>query len=156
MLSAQSTDARASVTVNAPPEKAFEVFTSGIGSWWPRSHHLGDAELTTVVIEPRAGGRWYERTADGAECDWGEVLEWQPPQRLVLSWRIGTTWQLEDDPSRASVVEIGFAPDGAGSTTVTLVHTRLDRHGDDWPAMRDSVAGSGGWPAVLQAYADAC
>ena len=75
---------RKSVRVAAPQERAFEVFTAGIGRWWPKSHHIGAADLDTFVIEPRAGGRWYERGVDGSECEVGKVLAWEPPARLVL------------------------------------------------------------------------
>jgi len=70
---------RKSVRVGAPPDRAFQVFTAGVGRWWPKSHHIGASDLDAVVIEPKAGGRWYERGIDGAECEVGKVLVWEPP-----------------------------------------------------------------------------
>ena len=78
-----------SVTVNAPQKHVFTVFTEGHGSWWPlETHHIGAQTPETVIIEPRAGGRWFERAADGTECDWGRVLLWEPFDRLILSWKL--------------------------------------------------------------------
>jgi uncharacterized protein YndB with AHSA1/START domain len=83
-----TTAVRRSITVDAPVEKAFEVFTDRFGAWWPLDYHTGDQDPETVVMEPRTGGRWYERTADGADADWGVVLASEPPTRLVLAWRL--------------------------------------------------------------------
>ena len=74
-----ATAVRRSITVAAPVEKAFDVFTDRFGAWWPLDYHTGDQNPETVVIEPRRGGRWYERTAGGGEADWGVVLAWEPP-----------------------------------------------------------------------------
>src|SRR5262245_46311636 len=85
---------RKTVTVNSPPKRAFEVFTQKIAAWWQlESHHIGAATPSVAVIEPRVGGRWYERGTDGSECDWGSVLVWEPPHRLVLAWSIGSDWK---------------------------------------------------------------
>src|SRR5262249_3015081 len=70
---------RKSVRVGAPPDGAFKVFTDGIGRGWPKPHHIGAADLDALVIEPKAGGRWYERGVDGSECEVGKVLVWDPP-----------------------------------------------------------------------------
>jgi hypothetical protein len=70
---------RKSITVNAGIERAFQVFTDGIDSWWPRSHHIGKSPMTRIIVEPRAGGRCYSEQEDGTDCDWGTVLTWEPP-----------------------------------------------------------------------------
>ena len=76
---------RGTVTVAVPLERAFRVFTDSLGTWWPSEYHIGQAEMAEAVLEPRAGGRWYERGVDGSECDWGRVLAWEPPHRLVVT-----------------------------------------------------------------------
>jgi uncharacterized protein YndB with AHSA1/START domain len=143
---------RREVTVQAPPERAFAVFTEGFDSWWPRSHSLVAADQDEVIIEPRAGGRWYERGVDGTECVWGEVLAYEPPSRLVLSWRIGGDFKLE--ANAASEIEVTFTPAGEGATRVELTHRHLDRHalGAD---LAESVAAEGGWGTLLDGYARA-
>ena len=85
-----ATAVRRSITVAAPVEKAFDVFTDRFGAWWPLDYHTGDQNPETVVIEPRRGGRWYERTAGGAEADWGVVLAWEPPTPAGWAYSSGT------------------------------------------------------------------
>ena len=74
-----------SLVVKATPERAFAVFTADIGRWWPPSHHIGGAPFKTAVLEPWVGGRWYEVGDDGSECQWGHVLAWHTPRRLVIA-----------------------------------------------------------------------
>jgi uncharacterized protein YndB with AHSA1/START domain len=149
-----ATDVRVEATVEAPIAHAFEVFTTRCDSWWPRAYRLGQSERSDVVIEPRVGGRWYEHGADGSECDWGQVLAWEPPHHLALSWQIGVNWAPEPDPARASRVDVRFVADGPTRTTVTVVHSDFERHGPGWESMRDGVAHEGGWPGILATYAE--
>lgn len=149
---ADETDVRVKVTLDAPPHRAFTVFTEHCDEWWPRMYRLGAAERTDLRIERRAGGRWYETTADGGQCDWGRVLSYQPSRRLTLSWQIGVGFAAEPDPDRASRVDVRFAGDATVGTEVTLVHSELPRLGEGWESMRDSVAARTGWPGILQAY----
>jgi len=143
---------RKSVRVSAPPQRAFEVFTAGIGWWWPKSHHIGKADLETQVIEPRAGGRWYERDVDGTECDIGKVLVWDPPSRLVLGWQLTPDWTF--DPELITEVEVLFIADGANATRVELEHRNLERLGPRADAMREQVDSPNGWGALLQLFAE--
>lgn len=148
----QDTAVRIDITVNAPIDRAFTVFVDKIGTWWPRSHSVS-RDLVDVVIEPRAGGRFYERSATGAEHDWGAVTEFDPPHRVVVSWAFTPDWELSDDPAQASRVAVEFTSTGPDTTAVTLVHSELQRHGAGWEEMRDSVAGAGGWTSILDFYA---
>jgi uncharacterized protein YndB with AHSA1/START domain len=138
---------RKSVRVNAPAARAFEVFTARFGTWWPKSHHIGKAPMKEAVIEPRSGGRWYEKGEDGTECDWGEVLVWEPPSRVVLSWRLNGKFEV--DETLVSEVEIRFIPDGAGATRVELEH-RIEAADAD--VIRASVDSPGGWSGILESY----
>jgi len=117
------TPVRCAVTVPLPPERAFALFTEGYYSWWPHGHHLGKADLADVVLEPRTGGRYYERGVDGSECDWGTVLACDPPHRIVVSWQINAndeTWFLDPDPAHASEFEVTFVAQPDGQTRVEL------------------------------------
>lgn len=140
------------LTVNAPIEHVFKVFTQRFDSWWPRTHKIGKAELQKAVLEPREGGRWYERGADGSECDWGVVLAYAPPSRIALSWHLGANFQYEPDPARASRVDVSFFAEGASRTRVELVHSQLNRHGEGWQKLRESVSSQGGWAAILEGF----
>ncbi|MDF2697125.1 MAG: hypothetical protein K0S65_5508 [Labilithrix sp.] len=141
-----------SVTVNAPIQHAFDVFTRRIDLWWPRTHRIGKAEMKEAVLEGREGGRWFERGVDGGECEWGRVLSWEPPARVALSWHIDANWAYEPDPARASRVDVTFTDEGNGRTRVDLTHSGLDRH-LGWEKVREAVASPGGWSGLLELFA---
>lgn len=142
---------RKQVVVEAPPERAFRVFTQKFNLWWPRDHHIGKAELDEAVIEPHAGGRWYERGTDGSECEWGRVLVWDPPKRLVMAWQINHQWQY--DPSLVTEVELRFTPVGPMQTRVELEHRNLERFGDHAETMRQAFDSDHGWITHLTLFA---
>jgi uncharacterized protein YndB with AHSA1/START domain len=142
---------RKSIFVDAPQDHTFDVFTGGIGRWWPKSHKIGPADLDCPIIEPREGGRWYELDVDGSECEIGKVAVWDPPQRLVLIWQL--TPDFTYDPDLITEVEVLFTPEGDG-TRVNLEHRDLERMGEKADAMRETVSGPGGWPGLLQLFAD--
>ena len=144
---------RKQMVVEAPQERAFRVFTENIDRWWPRQHKIGKADMKAAVLEPRENGRWYEVGVDGSECTWGKVLAWEPPRRLVLAWQISAQWQY--DAALVTEVEVTFTPEGPQRTRVELEHRNLERHGDGWEQMRDSVAAPDGWGSGLQRFADA-
>jgi uncharacterized protein YndB with AHSA1/START domain len=143
------TSVRKSVVINAPLAHAFTVFTERFDSWWPRTHHIGKVEPFTAVLEPSEGGRWFERGADGSECDWGRVLVYSPPTRVALSWHLDGNFKYDAEPLKASRVEVTFHDEGNGRTRVELVHSQLDRHGAGWEKIRESVGATGGWPLML-------
>lgn len=143
------TSVRASIVVDAPPQRAFAVFTDDIASWWPPEHHILPGELAEMVFEPREGGAVYDRAVDGTECRWARVLVYQPPHRLVISWDISLDWQIETNPDRTSEIEVRFLPEGPDRTRVELEHRHLHRHGDGWERMRDAVGSPDGWALGL-------
>jgi len=154
-MQAAPTSVATSIVVEAPPERAFSVFTEGIGTWWPQGHHLFEGELAEMVFEPRAGGRVFDRMSDGRECAWARVLEYEAPRRFVMSWDIDPSWQLEADPQRTSEVEVRFVPEGPGRTRVELEHRNLERHGEGWDEMRAAVGAPDGWGHILREFAGA-
>jgi uncharacterized protein YndB with AHSA1/START domain len=140
--------------VEAPLEMAFSVFTEGIDSWFPREYNLLDVDIAERVFEPREGGQVYDRGTDGSECHWARVLAWEPPTRVVMSWDISPQWQIESDHSRTSEVEVRFTPEGENRTRVDLEHRNLERHGDGWESLRESLGSEGGWPGCLERFAE--
>jgi uncharacterized protein YndB with AHSA1/START domain len=142
-----------SVVVNASLEKAFERFTIGLGDFKPPEHNLLQAPIAETVFEPRVGGHIYDRAVDGSVCKWARVLAYEPPNRVVFSWDIGPTWQLEPNPDLASEVEVRFVAEGADRTRVELEHRNLDRHGPGWEGVSAGVGGAEGWPLYLERFA---
>lgn len=148
----ETASVRKVITVRAPQAVAFDVFTRAIHTWWPMaSHHVGQADCASVVMEPQAGGRWFERGVDGSECDWGRVLAWEPPGRLLLSWQLSAAWAF--DPALHTEVEVRFTALDAGSTRVELEHRGLEAYGAQALAMRDAFASPNGWGFMLDQYA---
>jgi uncharacterized protein YndB with AHSA1/START domain len=140
------------VSVNAPPALAWRVFTEQMGTWWPLANYkIGKANAVDAVIEPRVGGRWYERGDDGSTCNWGSVLSWEP--RLVLSWDITADWQY--DPNLKTEIEVRFIPEGRNGTRVELEHRRLDRYGARRDEMRRIFDIEGDWGRLLAMFARA-
>ena len=139
------------LTVAATQQRAFEVFTAGFDRWWPRSHSIGDAPLKEAVIEGRVGGRWFGRLENGTDAEWGEVLAWEPPSRVLLAWRIGANWQF--DPDLTTEVEVTFTPQADGATRVELEHRHLERMGEGGEGMRAAFDSDGGWQGLLKLYA---
>jgi uncharacterized protein YndB with AHSA1/START domain len=142
------------VTVAVPLQQAFRVFTESLHTWWPPEYHIGTAEMAQAILEPRQDGRWYEQGVDGSQCDWGQVLAWEPPHRLVLTWQINSHWQYDPDPQHASQIEVRFTPDGPGQTTVQLEHRYLERLVGG-QQLREGIIGGGGWTSLLERFATA-
>ena len=150
----QQTAIRTDVVVDAPQDRAFRVFTEQFDMIKPREHNMLDVDIADSVFEPREGGRVYDRGVDGSECQWARVLAYEPPDRILFTWDISPRWQIEDDLSRASEVEVRFIAESAERTRVELEHRHLDRHGEGWESLSEGVAGDQGWPLYLSRFAD--
>jgi uncharacterized protein YndB with AHSA1/START domain len=142
---------RTTVVVTVPCERAFEVFTRQMNAWWPRDKKIGAGEMAQAVLEAREGGRWFERDRDGRECQWGHVLHYEPPYRLVLAWQINARWQY--DPDLVTEVDVRFIAEGPTRTRVELEHRDLQRFGDQADGVRAAFDSRGGWPGMVAAYA---
>ena len=140
------------IVVKADLQHAFTVFTQNMGNWWPKEHHIGPSPVAAVVVEPRDGGRWYEKDEDGSECDWGTVLRWEPPARVVLSWHLNGDFEFVADIAKASEVEVRFTAESEGRTKVELQHRHFERHGESGDRLRTEVEKPGGWTYVLGEY----
>ncbi len=135
------------VDVKTAPPRAFDLFTSRMGEWWG-GKTIGARPHVAIIVEPQAGGRWFERDADGGETEWGKVLAWEPPSRLLLGWQLDSAFRY--DPDVSTEVELSFTPLADGGTRVRLEHRNLERYGADAERVAQSVGD--GWPKVLAGF----
>lgn len=146
---------RRTVTVPAPPERAFAVFTEGLATWWPPEYTWSQEALETIAIEPRPGGRCFERGPHGFHCDWGRVVECEAPRRLLFTWQISPERVPVPDPAKASEVEVRFTAVGTEETRVELSHRGFGRHGDGGAGYRAGMDSPAGWTRLVESYAAA-
>lgn len=145
---------RKQLVVDATAQRAFDVFTAQLASWWPYdSHKLGSVAAETVVMEPGVGGRLLERGVDGSECLWGHVRVWEPPARVVFSWEINADWRY--DPNIDVEVEVRFVAESPARTRVELEHRNLEAYGERAQELRQALDSDGGWGVLLARFADA-
>ena len=142
---------RKTLRVRATPARAFEVFAARMGDWWLKDHSIcagaHGSPQKEVVIEPHAGGRWYEIAENGATCEWGKVLAWDPPGRLALAWQLNREFKY--DPGFETTVEVTFAEDGE-FTVVEFEHRDLERFGEGAAVQREMM--DGGWGQILAGF----
>jgi uncharacterized protein YndB with AHSA1/START domain len=153
MTQADAAAVRREIVVGAPIEKAFTVFTDRFGDFKPPEHNLLRVPIAETVFEPRVGGNIIDRGTDGSECRWARILAYDPPRRVVFSWDIGPTWQVETDPERTSEVEVTFTAETPDRTRVRLENRHLDRHGPGWESVRVGIGHDEGWLLYLDRYA---
>ncbi|WP_205698267.1 SRPBCC family protein [Conexibacter sp. SYSU D00693] len=150
----QAVDAvRREVVVDVSQERAFEVFTGRMTTWWPAHHHIGQAPIEDVLVEPREGGRWYTRHTDGSETSTGYVDVWEPHDRVVLTWQITADWRY--DPGLRTLVEVRFVAEAPGRTRVVLEHRGLEAYGAQAEHMRQTFDAPDAWEGTLAAFAGA-
>lgn len=150
IMSTHSSSVLAEIEVNVPQAFAFETFTKQ-GTWWPMAtHHIGQQSPVDVVVEPKSGGRWYERAADGTECIWGEVLIYDPFDRLVLTWHLNAKWEF--DPEFATEVEVTFTAVGPETTHVKVEHRGMEKYGADQEIVSKAFSSEQGWPGILKLF----
>jgi hypothetical protein len=144
---------RHTMTVPLDTESAFELFTAGMGTWWPAhtDHHLSDVPAT-AMMESRERGRLYERDERGREFGWGLVRVWEPPARVVFGWHLSPEWCFDADPAMATEVEVVFERSGDHRTRVSFEHRGFEVHGEAGRALCDSLGGEDGWLEVLREY----
>ena len=137
------------VEVKAPPTIAFALFASHIGQWWP-GKGVGAQMFADIVIDPYEGGLVYEVDPEGNRTQWGTVLAWDPPGRLLIDWQLGEGWKF--DERLHTDVELSFEPTASGGSRVTLTHSRLENFG----AIAEDRAAQlrGGWPSKVAGFAE--
>ncbi len=144
----------ASVVVTVEPEEAFDLFARRLAAWWPPEYSWSQDVLEDIGIEPHEGGLCFERGPHGFRCDWGRVLAWDPPRRLLIAWQISPRREPEPNPAKASEVEVRFEGDGDGGTTVAVEHRAFERHGNG-AKYAEMLGSPQGWPYILDRFAAA-
>lgn len=134
-----------------PQPEAFALFAD-LDRFKPREHNMLAVPIEQTVMEQHPGGAIYDRGVDGTTCQWGRVVAFDPPDRLLFTWNIGPDWQVTSDPNHVSEVEVTFTPDGDHRTRVMLVHRHIDRHGNGWESLRAGLDAPDGWPIYLDRY----
>jgi hypothetical protein len=144
---------RKQITVRASQRTAFEVFTGSMATWWNPEHHIGEKDFVDVVAEPRVGGRWFERDAEGTECQWGSVRVWSPYDRVVLAWQLDAGYAY--DPGLVTEVDVRFVAEGPTTTRVELEHRGFEEFGADGGQVRGAMDSPNGWSGLLSRFAEA-
>jgi uncharacterized protein YndB with AHSA1/START domain len=139
--------------VDVSPDVAFIAFVERFNDWWPAVYTFAGDDLQYIGMEQYAGGRCIERDREGNELVWGEVLTFEPPERIVFSWWIQPERSIDTDTARASEIEVRFVDERA-LTRVEFEHRHLSRHGEGWEIMRTAMGSREGWPLLLQMYSD--
>jgi uncharacterized protein YndB with AHSA1/START domain len=137
-----------SVVVECTVAEAFELWTTRIHVWWPVGRiSASEQDTSRVIMEPREGGRLYERTKEGEEVDWGRIVQWEPPGRIVYEWFLGS------DPNRPTTIEVRFSAQEDGTTKVTVEHGRWEHAPAELAEEhRACVAAPDGWSGILEGY----
>ena len=143
---------RVSVSVGLDQKRCFEVFTDEMTSWWPAGHHIGEAPIEKILIEPFVGGRWYTRHTDGSETSTGVVTAYDAPDHFAVTWQIGADWKFHDD--LITTVEVWFTPTDDGRTLVELEHRDLEAYGADAARMQATFEAPEAWGGMLERYAE--
>jgi hypothetical protein len=141
------------IVVECDPERAFDVFTADMTSWWPAEHHIGSAPIEQVIIEPHAGGRWYTRHQDGSETNTGFVVLYDRPHRVSVTWQIGADWSYH--PDLVTTVDVRFTEEAPGRTRVALEHRDLANFGEHAEQMKNVFEAPDAWTRTLANYAAA-
>jgi len=140
---------RRTIEVAVPPQRAFTLFATRMHDWWPMGHSISDDPRVGIEMESQVGGWWGQIGERGTRTQWGKVLAWEPPGRLLLAWQINAEWCY--DPDLVTELELTFTPVGS-NTLVVLEHRNLDRFGASAEKIAEQLRN--GWPGVVQHYAD--
>jgi|SRR5699024_4478757 len=139
-------------TVDVPIEKAFSIFTDKLEYWWPSEYTWSGNILESIGIEPKEGGVCFELGPNNFECDWGQVLKWNPPHQFVILWQISPSRVPEPNPKKASKVEVQFEEQGTEKTIVTFEHSNFENHGEGATEYREAMDSPKGWDYILDKY----
>jgi len=146
--------------VPVPAARAFAAFTTQISEWWQPNDlfQFTVGRSGTLAFEPGPGGRLVETYADGSSFVIGQVRAWDPPHRLVLSWRHASFAPDQETELHVRFDEVDDVPAGsAAQTRVTVEHFGWDgippehaaRHG--FPLATFQLRFAEWWQTLLRA-----
>ena len=122
------------IYIASTPERVWQALTDPALS--PQYFHGCRLE-----IEPKVGGAFVVRFADGCVNVKGEVVEWSPPRRLVTTWTVDWVPELREFPP--CLVSYDIEPAGE-SVKLTMTESY------SWDVPDALLAGGrSGWPAIL-------
>ena len=140
------------LTVPVTADQAFETFVKEINSWWPKEYTWAGEVLDKIEIETFKNGRCFERGPHGFECDWGRVIVYDPPNRIVFTWQIAPDRVPEPNPEKVSEIEVLFVEKGKTETQVKFEHRNFEKHGDNAESYKQALNSSQGWHYILNNY----
>jgi uncharacterized protein YndB with AHSA1/START domain len=156
ILSTPLSPIQRTITVQAPADRAFDMFVSGLTTWWPKEYTWAGEGLEMIVMEPRPDGRCFERGPNKFECDWGRVLVCDGPHHIVFTWQVSPTRVPVPDASQASEVEVRFSSVGENTTQIDFEHRYFERHGNGAHTYRHAMDSPEGWTYILERFRAAC
>jgi uncharacterized protein YndB with AHSA1/START domain len=134
------------VFINATPEAVWDAITSP--EWTARYGYL-----TPAHYELRPGGTYRALATDemrqygvGEVAVDGEVLECDPPRRLVQTWKARFGPEFENEPPTRLTWEIDAE---GGITRLTVIHDVADAPSTAAIVSGDVAEAGGGWAWVL-------
>jgi uncharacterized protein YndB with AHSA1/START domain len=147
---------RRTVTVRCPRERAFELFTAGMGAWWPVEDYsravsefaAEGVRVDRLELEPHLGGSILEHLSDGRVLPWAEITEWEPPSRVAFAWR------PHDLPEPPTDLIVTFTALEADVTAVEVEHRGWERLSEGFRGEMYEVYVRG-WVTTLDRYAAA-
>jgi uncharacterized protein YndB with AHSA1/START domain len=108
--------------VKASPERTFDAFVEEIGAWWkPNILFQTTPRPGVLSFEPGPDGRLIETRAGGKAFEIGRIRVWEPPHRLIFSWR-----QASFPLDLHTEVEVMFEAVGE-ETRVSVEHRGFDQ-----------------------------
>ena len=142
--------------IQLPREETFKRFITGLNSWWPKEYTWSGQVLEEIKIEPETGGKCYETGPYNFRCDWGRVMTYEAPDKLVITWQISPARVPEPDPGKASEITVLFKELEPEVTGVEFEHGKLSKHGEGWEEYYDAMKSEQGWPYILNKFREYC
>lgn len=140
------------VDVPLPLEKAFDAFVHRFSQWWPAEYTWSQGVLESIDIEPLVGGRCTEFGPNGFQLDWGQVVDFESPGKIVFRWQIDPNRVPQPDPEKSSMVAVTFHATDSKTTILKLAHSEFDNHGVGSEGYREAMNSDMGWRYIINKY----